>query len=332
MELRQAGFSLIEIMIVLAVLGVTMSFMLPSLIAFQSQAISEISKDDLADRGTRVLDYLAEELRMTGYMVTSNPRYADETSVVLKHNTVSGTPLVTFANSIRVSNANAADDEITILKAASFFPRVGVETDAASGAGLAGNYIDLDRAPTDTGEVKPGAASAYSLVAFSNHKAVYRVDSFVYQVDSFESSTKTDKLELNQGIEDPISGETAAGEKDGTELLAVRANRIYVSGGALHLDNYEKDQTLDFGVDGLQFRYLLADGSFSDAPLQPDQIRGIQFFLLIRSLTAEKDLNLSQDYSSQMGPNVTGGTYAYNDRFRRSVLTELIEVKNYAFD
>ena len=124
-----------------------------------------------------------------------------------------------------------------------------------------------------------------------------------------------------------------AGRKDGTELLAVRANRIYIADGELHLDDFKRDQVLDFAVDGLQFRYLLADGTFSDAPLQLDQIRGIQFLILIKSLTAEKDFNNTQEYSPQMGPNVVAATYGpYNDRFRRMVLTELIEVKNYAFD
>ena len=326
MAFRQAGFSLIEILIVLAVLGVTMSFMIPSLLSFQSQGISEISKDDLSDRATRITAYLAEELRMTGYMLTSDPKYADESPVALKHNTLTGTPLVTFSNSILPNNANSSDDEITILKSRSFFPRVGVETDAAIGAGLTGNFINLDRAPTATGEVIPGLSSAYSHITFSNHKVTY-------QVTSFESITKTDNLRLNQGLEDPINGETTAGAKDGTELLAVRANRIYVTDGDLHLDDYEKDLKLDFGVDGLQFRYLLADGSFSDDPLQPDQIRGIQFALLIRSLTAEKGFHNTEDYSSQMGPNVSAGTYGpYNDRFRRILRTELIEVKNYAFD
>lgn len=328
------GFSLLEVLIALAIMATVSTFMFPTLIQFQDQGVKEISKNDLADRAQRLSIYLSRELGMAGFMLGRRP----EPSI-----TVNAT---TYDATIRVNNSNNADDEITILKAESFFPKLVALTNVNSGGTSISVEIPRAEFTNSNGNLISSAVerrahlglqadTSYNNIAFENHKRGYPLlndsDNGVQFTGITAAAVQaTIKLKTSDGLREDIS--------QGTEIFKVRSKRFYVeiSGGEsqLRIDNLSGTATiLDRNVDGFQVSYL-TDGTWEDNPAHAEDIRAIRFYLLVRSLNPQKGLNNTTDYSSQMGPkigsNIPAGTYGpYNDAFRRLVITKDVEVKNY---
>ncbi len=333
--LSHKGFSLLEVLIALTIMATVSAFMFPALIQFQDQGVREISKNDLADRAQRLSIYLSRELGMAGFMLGRRP----EPSITVNTTNYDAT--------ILVNNSNNADDEITILKAESFFPKVVAFENVASGGTNIKIEIPRDEFQTSNGNLISSADdrrahlglqadTSYNNIAFENHKRGYPLLNDADKGVQFTGITAavvqaTIKLKAGDDLREDIS--------EGSEILKVRAKRFYVatSGGEsqLLIDDLSAPPAtiLDRSVDGFQVRYLI-DGTWEDNPAHAEDIRVIRFYLLVRSLNPQKGLTNTTDYSSQMGPktgsNIPAGTYGpYNDAFRRLVITEDVEVKNY---
>jgi len=309
--------------------------MFPTLIQFQDQGIKEISKNDLADRAQRLSLYLSRELGMAGFMLGRRP----EPSITVNTTNYDAT--------ILVNNSNNADDEITILKAESFFPKVVAFENVASGA--TSIKIEIPRAEFQNsngnlissaderrGHLGLQADTSYNNIAFENHKRGYPLLNDADKGVKFTGITAavvqaTIKLKASDGLREDIS--------QGSEILKVRSKRFYVATvdgeSRLLMDDLTASPIpiLDRSIDGFQVRYLI-DGTWEDDPDHAEDIRVIRFYLLVRSLSPQKGLNNTTDYSSQMGPktgsSIPAGTYGpYNDAFRRLIVTKDVEVKNY---
>ncbi|GAB4560265.1 MAG: hypothetical protein Tsb0017_17010 [Geothermobacteraceae bacterium] len=330
-------------LITLGVMAILAAFMFPSFWNFQRQGLAEISKNDLLDRAERIKSFVADEIKMAGYMVGRN----FSTPLTIGANT--------YQTSIAVSNSDNGDDQITIIKGESAFPplfvnnynsasvpptvRICVADDSLSGS-------DSDKRAT----LGLRAGTVYDLVSFGNQKRVYRLyddanegvnigGTFAAKSNPAPNppagtceetyDTRLVTLSLQETLRDDVP--------QGTEVFPVRARQISIvaSGGEnqLRLSDQNQNEIIDRQVDGLQFQYLV-NGNWVDDPVAAgagtEDIRAVRFYLLVRSLAVDKDRTDTTDYSPQMGPNVAANTYGpYNDNFRRVVVVGEVEVKNY---
>ncbi len=313
------GFTLIELLISVAIMAVISTIIYPFFTTFQFQSLSEINKSDLGDRANRLLDYLAEEVRETGFLVTSVPRYGDDTVLSIKH---FSSPL-TFSNSIVVGNTAGGNDSLDLVKAVSFFPRISV-TEVITGTP---QKIKINRPPDYTSEINnPGANQvlARNNVIFENHKKIYRVTGVAADspdIDVDGDGRKDRLLSLYQTLAEAVPV--------GTEVLGVRAVRFYVDSQGLRNDDYVTAGVLDSNVDGLQIKYFMANGSYVDAPVTADieKIRGIKIYLLVKAGKPDRHYVNSTTYS------LGGQSYGpFADNYRRVLVERLVEVKNYALE
>jgi len=337
------------VLITLGVMAILAAFMFPSFWNFQRQGLAEISKNDLLDRAERIKSFVADEIKMAGYMVGRN----FSTPLTIGANT--------YQTSIAVSNSDNGDDQITIIKGESAFPPLfvnnynsgsvppTVEICAANTA-----FENPDGSPLShddiRGRIGLRAGTVYDLVSFGNQKRVYRLyddaNEGVNIGGTFAAKSNPDPtppagtceetydtrlvtLSLQETLRDDVP--------QGTEVFPVRARQISIvaSGGEnqLRLSDQNQNEIIDRQVDGLQFQYLV-DGNWVDDPVAAgagtEDIRAVRFYLLVRSLAVDKDRTDTTDYSPQMGPNVAANTYGpYNDNFRRVVVVGEVEVKNY---
>jgi prepilin-type N-terminal cleavage/methylation domain-containing protein len=309
---RNGGFSLIEILIGMTIMGVLASIVLPALLHVQRQGVAALGKNDLADRAARLGQFVAEEIRMAGFMVGPLPADAAGAVPQVDHQSAGGS--TAFPTALLPDNHDAADDSVTLLKGRPFFPRLAV-------AATAGNLITLDDLRSDTQIDVAAATSPYSWVVLENHKVLYQV---------LARNAAADTLTLATSLREPVG--------PGNEVFGVRPVSFFVETDAagrpvLRYDTFAMKETLDNGVDGLQFEYLTVNEAgatvWQEAPDRPERIRAVRFHLLVRALLPEPDFRNDTDYSTRMGARVVPETYGpYHDGFRRMVVTELVEVKN----
>ena len=226
---------------------------------------------------------------------------------MLIHDSLAGDPLETLPFSILVQDHDDQDDLLTIVKAVSFSPPIHLAQ-----PGLAGEDFLLlsrrpNRSPGSTRELFP-APEAISHLVLANHRVPYSVRSADLVV------------ELNQSLLKDVPVET--------ELLGVRVNTYLLdpfSGSKrLRRDDFTSRDILDDAVDGLQFEYLLNDGSLVHQPARPQDVRGVRISLLVKDLRADRNYVDEKIYmlgNCQYGP--------YQDHYRRLPLSRLVEVKNH---
>ncbi|BCR04644.1 hypothetical protein DESUT3_17130 [Desulfuromonas versatilis] len=291
---------MVELLVVMAIMAMIGMITYPFFTNYQFQAIKELNKSDLDDRGNRVLNFIAEEIRETGFGVGALPKFADDSQI-----SIGGT---TFAASIVATDGGASgEDSLSILKARSFFQRLSVSVSA----GVGDTTISLSRALT-AGEIDP-TASALSGVVFENHKSMYRVTAIL---------TGPSRITLAQPLAEPVSA--------GTEVLGVRAVSFSLGGGNLTYNNFiDPAETLLSGVDGLQFSYLdVGGGAESNTPGASEDVRGIRTSVLARAPRTDKGFNNTDPYDNIANRDDYG---PFNDGFRREEFSRLVEVKNNAY-
>ncbi len=293
------GFTLVEILVVTAILSVIGVIIFPFFTSFQDQSLSVLNKNDLQDQAQRVMNYLAEEIREAGFLVSSIPLYADDTSF--------DNGAISPGSSI-VPAEGADNDSLTLVKGQSWFPPLSLANAAAAGATTV--FLNRDAASEIIGQ---NGAAVLNNIIFENQKKIYRV-----------IGVNAAQLTLGQGLAEPASR--------GTEVLLARAHRFGVddNDNLIYEDFEHGNEVLASSVDGLQFQYQLKDkDGFHDPTspgFDPDEIRGVKIHLLVRSERVEKNYTNSEKYTLGAKEYVP-----FDDSFRRVNLERLVEVKNYAF-
>ncbi len=313
------GFTLVELLVSVAIMSIISLILYPFFTTFQFQSLSEINKSDLGDRANRLLDYLAEEVRETGFLVTSIPRYGDDTTLKIKH----FSDVLTFSSSIVTGDVAGGNDSLDVIKAVSFFPRISI-TEVIAGSP---QKVKINRPPdygTEINNAGSNQALARNNVIFENHKKIYRVNGIAADspdIDVDGDGRRDRLLTLQQTLAEPVPV--------GTEVLGVRAVRFFIDSKGLRSDDYVTSGVLDSNVDGLQIRYFMSDGSYVDAPTGSaiENIRGVKIYLLVRSGKPDRGYVNAATYT--LGSRAYG---PYNDGFRRVQVERLVEVKNYALE
>lgn len=302
------GLSLVELLIAMAIASITGSMIMHMVISFQANILKEISRNDLHDRAERLMRFIAHDISESSFLLGSVPQVADGTSLILTHDSQPGDPAEEFPFSILPEDIASGDDRLTFVKAESFCPPIRLQQPALSGDTLLLLDRRPNRSPGSSRELWP-APEAINHLVLASHKRCYEV------------------LEAEQDLE--LVQPLIESVPPGTEVLGVRAYTYYLdpfSGSKrLRRDDFTSRTILDDAVDGLQFEYLLKDGSLVSQPVEFQDIRGIRINLLVR------DLRLDREYKSEQVFSLGNQTYGpFRDHFRRELVTRIVEVKNNA--
>lgn len=304
---RSAGMTLVELLVAMAIASITGTMVLQMVISFQSRILAEISRNDLQDRAERLIRFLASDIGDSAFLLGAKPQLVDGSSLQLVHDSLPGDPVDTLPYAIIPEDVTNGNDRLTIVKAESFSPKLRLLDTALSGE----NALVLNRTPNSspgsTREIRP-APEAISHLLVANHRDLYAVQ----QVDQ--------TLYLFQPLAENVPAET--------EVLGVRAYTFsldpFAGSCRLRRDDFTSRNILDDNVDGLQFEFLLADGSLASQPLRPQEIRAVKISLLVRALYQDRNYTNTSIYT--LGNRTYG---PFRDHFRRYLVSRLVEVKNH---
>ena len=304
---RSAGMTLVELLVAMAIASITGTMVLQMAVSFQSRILAEISRNDLQDRAERLIRFIASDIGDSAFLLGAKPQLVDGSSLQLVHDSLPGDPVDTLPSAIIPEDVTNGNDRLTIVKAESFSPKLRLLDTALSGEyTLVLNRVP-NRSPGSTREIQP-APEAINHLMVANHRDLYAVQ----QVDQI--------LHLFQPLAENVPAET--------EVLGVRAYTLsldsFVGSCRLRRDDFTSRNILDDNVDGLQFEFLLADGSLASQPLRPQEIRAVKISLLVRALYQDRNYTNTSIYA--LG-NRTYGPFL--DHFRRYLVSRLVEVKNH---
>lgn len=302
-----AGITLVELLVAMIIAALVGAMILQMVIGFQARILAEVSRNDLQDRAERLLRFLASDLREAAFLLDAEPRVADGAPLVLVHDSLPGDPLETLPFSLNPVDGFAADDLLTIVKAVSFAPPLRLTEAAAAGESALVLNRRANRSPGSSRELQP-APEAINHLVLDNQRGCYAVQS----ADA--------SLQLNPPLH------TAA--PIDTEILGVRAATYllepFAGSKRLRRDDFTSREILDDAVDGLQFEYLLGDGSLVNLPANLRDVRGVRISLLVRDLRADRS------YVDETTYTLGNRTYGpFRDHYRRSRVSQLVEVKNH---
>ncbi len=301
------GVTLVELMVAMTIASLVGTLLLQMLISYQSRILAEVSRNDLQDRAERLIRFLARDIRDAAFLLGASPALADGSPLMLTHDSLAGDPVEDLPFSILPQDHNDQDDLLTIVKAVSFSPPIHLTQPGVVGEDSLLLSRRANISPGSSRELLP-APEAISLLVLANHRVPYSVRSADLVV------------ELNQPLLRDVPTET--------ELLGVRASSYllepFSASKRLRRDDFTSRDILDDAVDGLQFEYLLKDGSLVDQPARPEDVRGVRINLLVKDLRSDRDYLDEKTYrlgNCQYGP--------YQDHYRRVQLSRLVEVKNH---
>jgi prepilin-type N-terminal cleavage/methylation domain-containing protein len=301
-----SGVTLLELLIAMVIAALVGGMILQLVVGFQSRILTEISRNDLQDRAERLIRFLASDIRDAAFLQGPKPQRAGGAPLSLVHDSLTGDPLEPLPFSILSDDITDGDDRLTIVKAISFAPPLRLAQPGLAGeSGLVLNRRP-NRSPGSTRELQP-APEAINHLVLANHPLCYAVQ----------------LADLTVQLNQPLLEDAPAG----TEVLGVRAYAYLLdpfSGSKrLRRDDFTSRAILDNAVDGLQFEYLLADGSLVNQPARPQDVRGVRISLLVRDLRAD------QSYTSETVYTLANRTYGpFRDHYRRTLVSQLVEVKN----
>ena len=90
------------------------------------------------------------------------------------------------------------------------------------------------------------------------------------------------------------------------------------------IDNAGGFQPLAANIEAMEFNYILADGTTSLAPSDPNKIRAVQVSILARTVTRTQGFLNATPYRSASG----AAWGPYNDNFRRRLVVTTIQCRN----
>jgi prepilin-type N-terminal cleavage/methylation domain-containing protein len=345
------GTTLVELIVALTIFLIFMGLLYPTFSFLQGRMSSINDTEALSERGNRLLDYMAEKIRTTGFIIGSNPCIS-----------FCGEQLVnSFAiNAPGFVHANPYDT-ITFLSA------FQIETSAPNMpylritaiANMNDTSVIVNTTNVSTSYLDPnGVNNAKALVTFDVLKPTYP-----YGINQWNGTVYT--IAAKAGVtltffNDPLTGvvneaQLAQDIRAQSYVYAVRRYRFAVDPATRRLQEvgwnsacttageiFDLDETFGpgnawGGVDGLQFEYglLQANNTITyvstlvngndDLP----NVRSVRISLLLRAGFP------SRGYADNNNTVYTLGTAApvlvlgpFNDDYKRILLTRVVDVRN----
>ena len=321
----RTGTTLVELMIAMTIFLIFLAVAYPTF-TFLGQRMADIhTKQELTQKGQRILSYMAEELRLAGLFVGANPNVKFEAIATNSLEHTEGNPYdtLTFLTSEQVVNK----------KSGSASPFLIMTAAAATGA----DTIEVNATYGNIRGLNPAALGEPNCRAFITFDTLApTILSRAYQVTDYTSNMKISPV-LDQAL------------NAGSNVYAVVRKRFDVSDRDLRVVRWDYDCGEDpaslleahdraggksgGGVDALQFEYIMNNGSLQTTPATDSArnilyVRAINIWILVRSDFPEKDYTNTNAYV--VGTNKNDGITlsAFNDNFRRMLLSKQVEVKN----
>lgn len=301
------GMTLVELLVAMAIASIAGIMILQVILNFQSRILAEISRNNLQDRAERLIRFMASDIHDAAFLLGPVPQTAEGAPLILTHDSLPGDPIETLPFSLVAEDLADGDDRLTLVKAVSFAPPLRLAQTALVGETLVVLNRRPNRSPGSTRELQP-APEAINHLVFASQHTCYPLRQANLEVD------------LEHPLRETVSADT--------EVLGLRVCIYEVEPFAgskrLRRDDFTSREILDQAVDGLQFEYLLDDGTMVNLPADTKNVRGIRVSLLVRSLRQDRDHIDTGIYT--LANQVYG---PFHDHFRRQLVTHLVEVKNH---
>ncbi|MBI5846961.1 MAG: PilW family protein [Nitrospirae bacterium] len=328
---NRTGTTLVELMIAVTIFLIFLGVAYPTF-TFLGQRMADVqTNQELTQKGQRILNYMAEELRLAGLFVGATPNV-----------TLCGEGTAT--NSLAHTNGNPYDSLLFLTS-----EQVVNKTDNAAIPFLVMNAAAASGAASISVNATYANVSGLSLGgnATQNARAFVTFDTLAptilnraYQVTSFGGTSLAISPSLDQTL------------NNGSNVYVVMRKRFDVNGRDLRIVRWQSDcseEPLSLleahdrtggtswgGVDALQFEYFMNDGNIRDTIAATDitNVKAINIWILVRSDFPEKDYTNSSIYKVGGATNPDGTVIpgitlpAFNDQFRRMLLSKRVEVKN----
>lgn len=329
-----------ELMVAVTIFLIFMALLYPAFSFLQASMSSINDTEVLSERGNRLLDYMAEKIRMTGFIIGSNPFI-----------TFCGTPAV---NSLSHTEGDPFD-AITFLTA---FP---IETDAAhkpylrisAAAKRDDTSVTVNTTNVATAYIDPnGAKNAKALVTFDVLKPTYPYGINQWNGTVYTVSARTggrlifadDPLTLNVSENQLAQDINAASSVYAVRMVRFEANELRElqevgwnkscgnAGETFDLDETSGPGRAWGGVDALQFQYILSSdpGNFRSNITADDlpNLRSVRISLLLRAGSPTRGYTNSETYSPADQRIGNLSERVFNDSYKRMLLTRVVDVRN----
>ena len=290
----QKGFTLVELMVVLAIFGFILAGVFTAYITQHHASVVQSQVSDTQQNARIAMDFLSKEIRMAGF----------------------GKPL---------DSVNGFSDAVT----------PGINNDATSG----NNVL----AGTDQITVVTGYRQISTLASAAGADAT--TITLVARADQFNTGTKKFVCIDGVGLIDNYVVTGIAGNvltvspalhrpyQAGAPVLLVKAITFSVNDARVLTRNENTGggaQTLATNIEDLQFAYQLVDGTWSNAPAEPDDIRAVRINVLARTRFQDHNPGETGTIGQRTDIEDHDVTNA-RDGFRRRLLTSVVEVRNLGF-
>ena len=329
------GTTLVELMVAVTIFLIFMALLYPTFSFLQARMSSINDTEVLSERGNRLLDYMAEKIRMTGFIIGSNP-------------------CIIFCGTQAVNSLSHTDadpyDAIMFLTA---FP---IETDAANmpylrisaAAQRNDTSVTVNTTNVSSAYIDPnGPNNAKALVTFDVLKPAYP-----YGINQWSGTIYTVSAKAGGRLsfaDDPLTPEVSENRlaqdiNAQSYVYAVRMYRFAVTaervlqemgwnrscsngGETFDLDETTGPGKAWGGVDALQFQYSLSTdpGTLRSSLTANDlpALRGVRISLLLRAgFPARGYMNTNVYQVGNLAPRV------FNDDYKRILLTRVVDVRN----
>jgi prepilin-type N-terminal cleavage/methylation domain-containing protein len=332
-----AGFTLIEVLIAMAIFSILLTILYPTFDSVSKNTGEIGDKEEMMQKGQRVLDYMAEELRLAGLFVGPRPSIYFCSSV----NTID-----TIMHSEQTSSAQVYSDQVSFLTServrtsVANKPFLQVTSNVLQGSSV----IPVNAPGSDTTvatsikQANGSTANGHSFITFDTLKPSPQ-QTLVYQVLGYSGGNISS---ITPTIQQPIINTYSNIYSVVRYQFGVDASRN------LNLVKWNEDCTTKTtpllqslgaaaggGVDGFQ------DSLNKVVPVQPyagqpnpvgldasniQNVRAITIWLLVRADFKANGFINTNTYTLGSAYPVT--IPAFNDGYRRMLLTKSVEVKN----
>ena len=341
------GFTLVELLISMGIFSVLLAVLYPAFSSVSKNTGEIGDKEEMMQKGQRVLDYMAEELRMAGLFVGGHPNPLMD-DFGNKGIIFCGVPLYDSLEHLdRNDPADNYSDEITFLTSERVpttlanAPYLQATADVEAG----GDLIPVNASNGDASDIVPDTGTsnnAQAFITFDNLKP--SLGKLLYQVTGYNGANLTiaspgiDKMQTVTKFSNVYLIERKRFSVDANRNLVITKwksdctqapdNILLASFGT---------GTKNGGVDGFQVEFNLAarpTGIVGDrvglvssiTGTDVEYVKTVTMWLLVRSDFPANGYTDTQSYTlGSANPVVIP---AFNDQYRRMVLTKSVEVKN----
>ena len=291
---EQKGFTLVELLVVVLVFFFVVAAVFDAYISQHHASVIQAQVSDMQQNARVAMDFLSKDIRMAGFGRPAGAvnGFSDAISPAINNDATGG------------NNVLSGTDQVTVVTG---YRQVSTLTSAASAEATTITLV-ANASQFDTDKKK-----------FVCIEGIGQIDN--YQVTGIAGNVLTVSPALHRAYQ------------AGAPALLVKAITYSVNDARFLTRNENTGggaQTLASSIEDLQFAYQLDDGTWSNAPAVPGDIRAVRINVLARTPFADH----SPGQTGTIGRIVDVEDHDVNnltDGFRRRLLTSVVEVRNLGF-